>query len=313
MCGPPGAWTPCAGLLEEIGIEKERVAMVNMSAGMGDRFAASPPSSPRKFANWAPTPSLRGRNPPPSRAPHTLQGENKDMITAERKPLEEIIGTVRLSTGSCWWAATNASRFVPPAAARKSGILSASLQMAMLKNGKNLQIKEHTLERQCDPEYVEELAPMIDSVDAVLSMACGCGVQEVARRFKDVPVFPAVNTKFMGASERQGVWAERCQGCGDCVLGITGGICPIARCAKQLLNGPCGGSTSGKCEISPDTDCAWQLIWDRLKALGISDRYEEIMPAKDWRNGAAAAPEKSSERIWQNEDRKRSRKSTQYR
>ncbi|MBW1635417.1 MAG: methylenetetrahydrofolate reductase C-terminal domain-containing protein, partial [Deltaproteobacteria bacterium] len=171
-------------------------------------------------------------------------------------------------------------------------LLASGLQMAMLKGGNNIEIKQHTLERQCDPEYVEELVSMVDSVDAVLSMACGCGVQQIAMRFKDLPVFPALNTKFMGASERQGVWAERCQGCGDCVLGITGGICPIARCAKQLMNGPCGGSTGGKCEVSEDIDCVWQLIWDRLKALGQEDRYVKIMPAKDWRPGGAGGPRK---------------------
>jgi hypothetical protein len=133
---------------------------------------------------------------------------------------------------------------------------------------------------------------MIDGADAVMSMACGCGVQQLAMRFKDKPVFPAVNTKFMGASERQGVWAERCQGCGNCLLGITGGICPIARCAKQLMNGPCGGSTGGHCEISEDVDCAWQLIWDRLKALGLQDMYLENIPAKDWRSGGGSGPRK---------------------
>jgi len=125
-----------------------------------------------------------------------------------------------------------------------------------------------------------------------MSMACGCGVQEIARRFKTKPTFPALNTEFMGASERQGVWAERCQGCGDCILGLTGGICPIARCAKRLMNGPCGGSTSGKCEINTDVDCAWQLIWDQLKALGMEDKYEEIMPAKDWRTSRDGGPRK---------------------
>ena len=214
------------------------------------------------------------------------------MITAERKPLEEIIEYIR-PFQRILLVGCNECVTVCAAGGRKEvGILSASLQMSFLKQGKNLQIREHTLERQCDPEYIEELTGMIDGVDAVLSMACGCGVQEMSRRFKDKPVFPAVNTKFMGASERQGVWAERCQGCGDCLLGITGGICPIARCSKQLMNGPCGGSTTGKCEISPDVDCAWQLIWDRLKALGLEDRYERIIPAKDWRPGRGAGPRK---------------------
>jgi ferredoxin len=175
---------------------------------------------------------------------------------------------------------------------KEVGILASALQMAFMKEGKTLEIKEVTLERQCDPEYVEELVPLMGQAEAVLSMACGCGVQEVARRYKDLPVFPAVNTKFMGASERQGVWAERCQGCGDCILGLTGGVCPVARCSKRIFNGPCGGSTKGKCEISPETDCAWQLIWDRLKALGQTERYEQIMAAKDWRTSRDGGPRK---------------------
>ena len=214
------------------------------------------------------------------------------MITAERKPIEEIIECVR-PYNRILLVGCNECVTVCAAGGRKEvGLLSSALQMAFMKEGKTLEIKEWTLERQCDPEYVEELVSFIDQADAVLSMACGCGVQEVARRYKDKPVFPAVNTKFMGASERQGVWAERCQGCGDCILGLTGGICPVARCSKRLLNGPCGGSTGGKCEISQDTDCAWQLIWDRMKALGISDRYEEVMAAKDWRTSRDGGPRK---------------------
>ena len=214
------------------------------------------------------------------------------MITAERKPLEELIEYIkpfkRILLLGC-----NECVTVCAAGGRKEvGLLASGLQMAMLKAGNNIEIRQHTLERQCDPEYVEELVPMIDSADAVMSMACGCGVQQIAMRFKDKPVFPAVNTSFMGASERQRVWAERCQGCGNCLLGITGGICPIARCAKQLMNGPCGGSTGGNCEISEDVDCAWQLIWDRLKALGLQDMYLENVPAKDWRSGGGSGPRK---------------------
>ncbi len=214
------------------------------------------------------------------------------MITAERKPLEELIEYIkpfkRILLLGC-----NECVTVCAAGGRKEvGLLASGLQMAMLKNGHNIEVRQHTVERQCDPEYVEELVPMIDGADAVMSMACGCGVQQIAMRFKDKPVFPAVNTTFMGASERQGVWEERCQGCGNCLLGITGGICPIARCAKQLMNGPCGGSTGGKCEISNDVDCAWQLIWDRLKGLGLQDRYLDIVPAKDWRTGGGSGPRK---------------------
>jgi ferredoxin len=214
------------------------------------------------------------------------------MITAERKPMEELIECLepyhRILLVGC-----NECVTVCSAGGRKEvGILSSALQMAFMKEGKTLEVKEMTLERQCDPEYIDELVSQIDQVEAVMSMACGCGVQEIARRFKTKPVFPAVNTTFMGASERQGVWAERCQGCGECVLGLTGGVCPIARCSKRLLNGPCGGSTNGKCEVDPGIECAWQLIWDRLKALGLEDRYEENIAAKDWRTGRGGGPRK---------------------
>jgi ferredoxin len=214
------------------------------------------------------------------------------MITAERKPLEELIEFVRpykrillLGCNECVTVCAAGGR-------KEVGLLASGLQMALLKTGSNIEIRQHTVERQCDPEYVEEIVPLLDGAEAIMSMACGCGVQQLASRFRDKPVFPAVNTKFMGASERQGVWAERCQGCGNCLLGLTGGICPIARCAKQLMNGPCGGSTGGRCEISEDVDCVWQLIWDRLKALGQTERYLEIMPAKDWRPGGGSGPRK---------------------
>lgn len=212
------------------------------------------------------------------------------MITAERKPLEEIIEPIK-QCNRILLVGCNECVTVCAAGGRKEvAMLASALQMDFMKNGKNIEIQELTLERQCDPEYVEELAPMIGQVDAVVSMACGCGVQEIARRFRETRVYPAVNTKFMGASERPGVWAERCHGCGDCLLGLTGGICPIARCSKRLMNGPCGGSSGGHCEISTDVDCVWQLIWDRMKELGIEDRYEEIISAKDWRTERGGGP-----------------------
>lgn len=214
------------------------------------------------------------------------------MITAERKPMKEIIACVEPYTRILLVGCNECVTVCSAGGRKEVGLLSSALQMAFMQQGKSLEVMEMTLERQCDPEYVEELVNQIDRADAVLSMACGCGVQEVARRFREKPVFPALNTAFMGASERQGVWAERCQGCGDCLLGLTGGICPIARCSKRLLNGPCGGSSNGKCEISPDMDCAWQLIWDRLKALNMVARYEEIMSAKDWRTSRDGGPRK---------------------
>ena len=108
-------------------------------------------------------------------------------------------------------------------------------------------------------------------------------MQAIAEHFPDTWVVPGLNTTFLGLPEEHGIWTERCAACGDCVLGLTGGICPVARCAKSLLNGPCGGSQNGVCEVDPDTPCAWQLIYDRMTALGKQELLYEINEMKDWR------------------------------
>lgn len=123
---------------------------------------------------------------------------------------------------------------------------------------------------------------LIADADAILTMACGDGVQTVASLSPDKPVFPANDTMFIGEIERFGQYSEACKACGKCELGWTGGICPVTRCAKGLMNGPCGGSTNGKCEIDPEQDCAWVLIYNRLKSLGQLDKFEEIHEPKDF-------------------------------
>ena len=204
------------------------------------------------------------------------------MIVAEKKPIEEIIDYVK-DFQKLLIAGCNECVTVCEAGGKKEvGIMASALRMYFMNEGKKADIDEVTLERQCDHEYLEEIRDRIDQYDAVLSLACGVGVQFMAEKYFSTPVFPGVNTCFMGAAEERGVWSERCQGCGQCILGKTAGICPISRCAKRLLNGPCGGSTKGKCEISKDLDCAWQLIIDRLKELDKFDDYEQIMPIKDW-------------------------------
>lgn len=214
------------------------------------------------------------------------------MIVADKKPIEEIIDYVK-DFQKILIAGCNECVTVCEAGGKKEvGILASALRMYFMNEGKKVQIDEVTLERQCDHEYLEEIRDRIDQYDAVLSLACGVGVQFMAEKYFSTPVFPGVNTCFMGAAEERGVWSERCQGCGQCVLGKTAGICPISRCAKRLLNGPCGGSTKGKCEINKDLDCAWQLIIDRLKELDKFDDYEQIMPIKDWSTERAGGPRK---------------------
>jgi len=214
------------------------------------------------------------------------------MIVAEKKPIEEIIDEVK-DFQKILIAGCNECVTVCEAGGKKEvGILASALRMYFMNEGKKMEIDEVTLERQCDHEYLEEIRDRIDQYDAVLSLACGVGVQFMAEKYFSTPVFPGVNTCFMGAAEERGVWSERCQGCGQCILGKTAGICPISRCAKRLLNGPCGGSTKGKCEINKELDCAWQLIIDRLKELDRFDEYEQIMPIKDWSTERAGGPRK---------------------
>jgi ferredoxin len=214
------------------------------------------------------------------------------MIVAERKPIEEIMGFIRDCKRVLLVGCNECVTVCYAGGKKEVEILASALTMAFMKEGKELEVKEVTLERQCDHEYLEEIRKIIDEYDAVISLACGVGVQFLAEKYFRTPVFPGVNTLFMGVTEERGVWAERCQGCGQCILSQTAGICPVSRCAKRLLNGPCGGSTKGKCEINPELDCAWQLIIDRLKELGRLEDYETLIPIKDWSTERAGGPRK---------------------
>lgn len=212
------------------------------------------------------------------------------MIIAEKKPIEEIISNIsgykRLLILGC-----NECVTVCEAGGKKEvEVLASALRMHFIKEGQEYQIDERTLERQCDHEYLEEIRDVVDQYDAILSLACGVGVQFAAEKYHSTPLLPGVNTVCLGANEQRGMWTERCQACGTCMLAETAGICPVSRCAKRVLNGPCGGSTGGKCEINKDLDCAWQLIIDRLRAMDKLDDYEKLSPIKDWSTDRAGGP-----------------------
>ena len=216
------------------------------------------------------------------------------MIVAKRKPFEEIkesvLGAKRILILGCGTCVA-----VCLAGGEKDvAILALQLKMALKLENQDVHIDELTIERQCDREFIEEIGTRVnpDDYDLILSMACGAGVQLLSDVFEHKVVLPALNTTFIGVAEKLGVWSERCSGCGDCILGKTAGLCPIARCAKQLLNGPCGGSVNGKCEISKDVDCVWQLIIDRLTRLDRLEMLEEIFPVKDWSPAGHGGPRK---------------------
>jgi len=214
------------------------------------------------------------------------------MITGEQKPIKEIIKIVEpykrlliLGCGTCVKTCFAGGE-------DEVAVLASLLRLAFRNTGKKIQIKEFTIERQCENEFIQESASEIAQSDAVLSLACGAGVQAIAKRYAAVPVLPGVNTTFIGIQESQGIFTEECSGCGDCELAKFGGICPVTRCAKKLLNGPCGGSQNGKCEIDPDADCAWQLIIDRLAALDLMDNLKDYIPPKNWNTSLSGGPRK---------------------
>ncbi len=165
---------------------------------------------------------------------------------------------------------------------REVSISSYALRMARKLDRNPVEISQITIERQCENEFIKDLAEPASRVEAIVSFGCGAGVQAIAERFPEMPVYAGLNTQFLGVLEEQAIWTEKCMGCGDCMLAHFGGICPVTRCAKRLLNGPCGGSLETRCEVDPDRPCAWQLIYARLKNIGQLEKLEEIVPPKDW-------------------------------
>jgi ferredoxin len=175
---------------------------------------------------------------------------------------------------------------------KEVGILASLLRMDARKEERDIEVKEITLDRQCVYEFIDQLTDLIDKYDAVLSLGCGAGVQAVAEVFSQAIVVPALNTTFIGETKEAGLWVENCRACGDCKLGYFAAVCPVTRCSKGLFNGPCGGSKDGKCEVDPDTSCAWQLIVERLDKRGQLDLLEKVYPPADWSRQQGKGPRK---------------------
>ena len=214
------------------------------------------------------------------------------MIVAEQKTLVEIKSLVGSAKNVLVMGCGTCVTVCFAGGSREAAILSSSLRMASKLDGASKNVTDVTVQRQCEWEYLDAIAEQVKEADVVLSLGCGIGVQAIAEHFPNTWVVPGLNTKFLGLPLEQGIWAERCAACGDCILGLTGGICPIARCSKSLLNGPCGGSEDGHCEISPETPCAWQLIYDRLNSLGKLEVLMELQPPKNWRTSRDGGPRK---------------------
>lgn len=214
------------------------------------------------------------------------------MIVGHQKPIEEIRELIApfdkvlvLGCGTC-------VKTCFAGGPDEVAVLASALRLSLKKDGLTTEIAEFTIERQCEDAFIQEAGPRVARTTAVLSLACGAGVQMMARRFPKVPLLPGVNTTFMGVLEKPGLFTEECLGCGDCKLGTFGGVCPVTRCSKKLLNGPCGGSQNGKCEIDAGVDCAWQLIIERLRALGQMGSLRRYIPPKHWGSSQSGGPRK---------------------
>ncbi|MCK5165356.1 MAG: methylenetetrahydrofolate reductase C-terminal domain-containing protein [Desulfobacula sp.] len=214
------------------------------------------------------------------------------MITASQKPINEIIELLEpykkiliLGCGTCVKTCFAGGE-------DEVAVLASALRLSFKKMVRPIEIEEMTIERQCENEFIQEASSSIARNDVILSLACGAGVQAMAKRFSKEVVLPGLNTTFIGIQESSGIFTEECSGCGDCSLATFGGVCPVTRCAKKLLNGPCGGSQNGFCEIDPDTQCAWHLIIERLTTLGQLDNLKTYIPPKNWNTSLCGGPRK---------------------
>jgi len=212
------------------------------------------------------------------------------MIIAEQKDFSDILRSVtpfnNIVVAGCGVCVT-----VCMSGGEKEALNIANLlRLAAKESGRNVDISVATPFRQCDMEFLESYEDSFEDVECILSMACGAGVQFMAEKFPDKVVVPGLNTSFIGVNRELGYWTEMCQGCGNCVLEKTGSICPVARCSKSHFNGPCGGSGDGKCEIDPQVECGWQLIYERMKRINQLDRLIELEDVRDWSTSRDGGP-----------------------
>jgi ferredoxin len=221
------------------------------------------------------------------------------MIVAKRKPMNEIAEMVAPFKKITVIGCRSCVAICLAGGEKEVKMLISALKVKNRKQEKHQEFEGLVVERQCEKEWVKEVEDKVLGSDLVLSMACSLGAQTIGDMYPEKLVFPGLNTGMFGVPEEQGVWSEKCVGCGDCVIHLTGGICPIARCAKSMGNGPCGGSANGKCEVNLEVDCAWSAIYDRLKLQNRLDLMEKITPAKNW-----STSHSGGRRVYEREDAK---------
>ena len=199
------------------------------------------------------------------------------MIVVRQKPASEIVHMIARHRRVLVLGCNTCSAVSLAGGETEVETLVELLRLATSRKGSTVEFTSGVLQRQCEPEFIEEIEA--SGHDAILSVGCGAGVALLAE-LQDVPVYPAIDTLFIGAAKGLAHWRAECSACGLCVLGETAGICPITRCAKGILNGPCGGMSDGTCELG-DRPCAWVEIYDRLEAHDRVQQFGKILGPKD--------------------------------
>jgi hypothetical protein len=202
------------------------------------------------------------------------------MIVTERKPLDELLEQMKHDTRVfivvCGGCPEGAKTGTPEEVERLKGELAAA--------GKKI-VGDVRIDFLCNKALVgtrlSRKVRELKETDAVLIMSCGIGVQATAE-ITGMKPHPVLNTMSMGGFQGLFMSSERCMECGECVLTYTGGICPITTCSKSLLNGQCGGAKAGKCEVSKERPCGWQMIWERTHALGTEEALRKVLSLRSY-------------------------------
>lgn len=202
------------------------------------------------------------------------------MILSKQKPWEEILGYLEGENNIFLLGCNGCAQASGTGGPEQVAEMKSKLEEAG-KKVTGSSVIDFLCEKALVKSKLRRKIEQIKEADSILVMTCGVGVQAVAAAINKV-CHPACDTVNLGGSRGEWMGSERCMECGECLLEYTGGICPLTACTKGLINGQCGGASQGKCELNPEKDCGWELIYKRLKDLNKLDKLKRFIPPKDY-------------------------------
>lgn len=212
------------------------------------------------------------------------------MIITEQKDINEIFEMVKDYNKILIAGCDDCCQ--PPRSINEAKVLGQLLELKAKTEGKDLKWRAITILRQCDDRIAATtIRPFVEEYEAIVSLACGLGIVMLNKVAEKIITYPAQNSMCGGVQNAgENYFIQYCETCGSCLLGETGGVCPIAGCAKHLNNGPCGGTVEGMCEVGGYTrPCAWIEIWKRLKKFDRLDLFTKYRPPRDYRPATSPA------------------------